>query len=154
MVIHSDVWGPSKVPTLEGSHWFVTFIDDCTLMTWLCWMKSKSEVNLLFQKFSNTICTQYNARIQVLRSDNGGEYHSSELQHFLDSHGSIHQTSYPDTPQQNGVANRKNRHLLEVVRTFLIEAHMPLCYWGKALLSAAYLINHVPSRSINFKTPF
>ena len=96
MVIHSDIWGPSKVSTLGGSHWFVTFIDDCTRMTWLCLMKSKSEVNLLFQKFSNTIRTQYNARIQVLRSDNGGEYHSSELQHFLDSHGSIHQTSCSD----------------------------------------------------------
>ena len=154
MVIHSDVWGPSKVPTLGGSHWFVTFIDDCTRMTWLCLMKSKSEVNWLFQRFYNTIHTQYNARIQVLRSDNGGEYQSSELQQFLDSHGSIHQTSCPNTPQQNGVAERKNRHLLEVVRASLIEANMPLCYWGEALLSAAYLINRVPSRSINFKTPF
>lgn len=90
----------------------------------------------------------------MLRIDNGGEYHSSELQQFLDSHGSIHQTSCPDTPQQNGVAERKNRHLLEVVRASLIETHMPSRYWGEALLSAAYFINHVPSHSINFKTPF
>ena len=128
MVIHSDVWGPSKVPTLGGSYWFVTFIDDCTRMTWLCLMKSKSEVTLLFQKFYNIICTQYNARIKVLHSDKGGEYQSSELQQFLDLQGSIHQTSCTDTPQQNGVAERKNRHLLEVVRASLIEAHMPICY--------------------------
>ena len=80
MIIHSDVWGPSKVTTLGGSRWFVTFIDDCTRMTWVCLMKSKSDVNLLFQKFYNMIRTQYNAQVQVLRSDNGGEYLSSELQ--------------------------------------------------------------------------
>ncbi|KAL6338049.1 hypothetical protein AAG906_010615 [Vitis piasezkii] len=62
MVIHSDVWGPSKVPTLSGSRWFVTFIDDCTRMTWLCLMKTKDEVNLLFQNFHKMIETQYNAK--------------------------------------------------------------------------------------------
>ena len=67
MVIHSDVWGPSKVPSLRGAYWFVTFIDDCTRMTWLCLMKSKSEVTVLFQKFYNTVHTQYNAKIQLGR---------------------------------------------------------------------------------------
>ena len=68
MVIHPDFWGPSKVLTLSGSHWFVTFIDDCTRMTWLCLMKTKDKVNLLFQKFHKMIETQYNAKVQVLRS--------------------------------------------------------------------------------------
>ena len=79
MVIHSDVWGPSKVTSFGGSRWFVTFIDDCTRMTWVCLMKSKSEVNLLFQNFYKMVRTQYNAHVQVLRSDNGGEYLSSKL---------------------------------------------------------------------------
>ena len=61
MVIHSDVWGPSKVTTFGGSRWFVTFINDCTRMTWVCLMKSKSEVNLLFQNFYKMVHTQYNA---------------------------------------------------------------------------------------------
>ena len=63
MVIHSDVWGPSKVTTFGGSCLFVTFIDDCTKMTWVCLMKSKSEVNLLFQIFYKMVCTQYNAQV-------------------------------------------------------------------------------------------
>ena len=63
MIIHSDVWGPSKFATLDGSRWFVTFIDDCTRMTWVCLMKSKSEVNLLFQKFHKMVCSQYNAQV-------------------------------------------------------------------------------------------
>lgn len=60
MIIHSDVWGPSKVTTLGGSRWFVTFIDDCTRMTWVSLMKSKGEVNLLFKKIYNMVHTQYN----------------------------------------------------------------------------------------------
>nr|KYP50831.1 Retrovirus-related Pol polyprotein from transposon TNT 1-94 [Cajanus cajan] len=57
MLIHSDVWGPSKISTLRGSCWFVTFINDCTRMTWLWLMKSKGEVNLIFQKFHKMIET-------------------------------------------------------------------------------------------------
>lgn len=117
-------------------------------------MKSKSEVNLLFQKFHKMIKTQYNAQIQVLRSDNGGEYKSSELKHFFEVEGIINQTTCSNTPQQNGVAERKNRHLLEVVRAILIEAHMPLSYWGEAIAFAVYSINRTPSRSIAYKTPF
>ena len=150
MIIHSDVWGPSKFATLDGSCWFVTLIDDCTRMTWVCLMKSRSEVNLLFQNFHKMVCSQYNAQVQVLRSDNGGEYLSFELKRYLEAHGTIHQTTCFDTPQQNGVAEQKNYHLLEVVRASLIEAHMPLSYWGHALTSAAYLINRVPSSTIVF----
>ena len=143
MIVHFDVWDPSPVTTLGGSRWFVSFIDDCTRVTWVCLMKSKGEVNLLFQKFHTMIKTQYKAQIQVLRSDNGGEYKSAEFQQYLTTHGIVHQTTCPHTPQQNGVAERKNRHLLEVVRASLIEAHMSMPYWGEALTFAAYLINRV-----------
>ena len=153
MIIHYDVWGPSKFITLDGSCWFVTFIDDCTGMTWVCLMKSNSEVKLLFQKFHKMVCSQYNAQVQVLHSDNGGEYLSFKLKRYLEAHGTIHQTTCSDTPKHNGVAERKNRHLLEVVRASLIEAHMTLSYWGHALTSAAYLINRVHSSTIDFRTP-
>ena len=107
MIIHYEVWSPSKFATLDGSRWFVTFIDDCTRMTWVCLMKSKSEVNLLFQNFHKMVCSQYNAQAQVLRSDNGGEYLSFELKRYLEAHGTIHQTTCSDTPQHNGVAEQK-----------------------------------------------
>lgn len=90
----------------------------------------------------------------VVSTDNGGEYLGFELNRYLEGNGIIHQTTCSDTPQQNGVAERKNRHWLEVVRASLIEAHMSLSYWGHALTSAAYLINRVPSSTINFQTPF
>ena len=153
MIIYYDVWGPSKFTTLDGSRWFVTFIDDCTKMTWVCLMKFKSEVNLLFQNFHKMVCSQYNAQVQVLCNDNGGEYLSFELKRYLEAHGTIDQTTCSDTPQKIRVAERKNRHLLEVIRASLIEAHMPLSYWGHALTSATYLINRVPSSTIDFRTP-
>jgi len=114
MLIHSDVWGLSKVLTLGGSRWFVTFIDDCIRMAWVCLMKSKSEVKFLFQKFNNMIQTQYNAQIQVLRSENGGEFQSLDFHQYLETHGIIHQTFCPNTPQQNRAAVQKNCHILEV----------------------------------------
>lgn len=125
MVIHSDVQGPSKVTTLSGSRWFVTFIDECTRTTRLYLMTSKGKVNLLFQKFHKIIETQYSIQIQVLCSDNGREYQSSKLQQYLKRYEIINQTTCSNTPQQNGVARQKNQHLLEVVRASLIEAHMP-----------------------------
>ena len=96
-------------------------------------MKFKSEVNLLFQKFHKMDCSQYNAQVQVLRSENRGEYLSFEFQQYLEAHRTIHQTTCSNTPQQNEVADRKNRHLLEVVRASLIEAHMSLSYGEKQL---------------------
>ena len=78
---------------------------------------------------------------------------SFELKRYLEAHGTIHETTCSDTPKQNGVAELKNCHLLEVVRASLIEAHMTLSYWGHALTSAAYLINRVPSNIIDFRTP-
>ena len=99
MIIHSDIWGPSKFATLDGLRWFSNFIDDCTKMTWVCLMKSKSEVSLLFQNFHKMVCSQYNAQVQVLRSDNGGEYMSFELKRYLEAHGTIHQTTCSNTPQ-------------------------------------------------------
>ena len=154
MLIHYDVWGPAKNPSLNGSRWFVSFIDDQTHMTWVCLMKSKNEVSFLFQKFHKMIATQYQSHIQVLRTNNGREFVNQDLKKYLQEHGISHQRTCPYSPQQNGVAERKNRHLLEVVRASLFGAHMPTSYWGEALNVAAYLINRVPSSSLNFRTPF
>ena len=98
MVIYYDVWGPFKVPNLSGSCRFVTIIDDFTRMTWLCLIKTKDEVNLLFQNFHKMIETQYNTKLRVLWSDNGGEYQRSNLQKYLEGHHIIHQTTCSNGP--------------------------------------------------------
>jgi transposase InsO family protein len=153
VLVHTDVWGPSRVVSLSGHRWFVSFIDDFSRTTWVYLLKDKSEVSSVFPIFHRMIQTQFNASIKIVRSDNGGEYLSSSLGTFFRAHGIIHQTTCVDTPQQNGVAERKNRHLLEVTRSLMIDMHVPKSYWGDALLTAAYLINRMPSRVLEFKTP-
>src|ERR1044072_1910570 len=152
-LIHSDVWGPSRVKNVTGSRWFVTFIDDHTRVTWVFLMKEKSEVGPIFEIFHNMVQTQFQTSIKVLRTDNGREYYHSTLSSYLQNHGIIHQSSCVDTPQQNGVAERKNRHLLEVTRSLMLSSNVPTHFWGEAVLSATYLVNRMPSRVLNFNTP-
>ncbi|BFG42330.1 hypothetical protein CerSpe_286040 [Prunus speciosa] len=151
-LIHSDVWGPAKVSS-TGKRWFVTFIDECTRMTWVYLLAHKSDVTTTVREFHAMITTQFQASIKVFRSDNGGEYVNGALAQFFKDKGIIHQTSTPFTPQQNGVAERKNRQLLEVARAYMLDKSVPHHLWGHALLSAVYVINRVPSSVLNFQTP-
>ena len=106
-LIHSDVWGPSRVKNITGTRWFVSFIDDYTRLTWIFLMKEKSEVSQIFQNFNSMIQTQFQTKIEVLKTDNAKEYFKSILGSYLLSHGIVHVSSYVDTPQQNSVAERK-----------------------------------------------
>ncbi|RVW71223.1 Retrovirus-related Pol polyprotein from transposon TNT 1-94 [Vitis vinifera] len=136
-----------------GSRWFVTFVDDHTRVTWVFLMKKKSEVREIFENFNNMVQTQFQAKIQVLRTDNAREYYHNILGSYLLENGIVHQSSCIDTPQQNGVAERKNRHLMEVARSLMIASNVPKQLWGEAVLTATYLINRMPSRILQFKTP-
>ena len=93
-LIHSDVWGPSPITTSSGIRWFMTFIDDCTRMTWLYLLKHKDDVFSVFQSFHIMIQTQFSAKIQILRSDNGGEYVKKNFQDYFATYGLLHETSY------------------------------------------------------------
>ena len=146
-LVHSDVWGPCP-PTLSGMKWFVLFVDDCTRMSWIYLLRNKSDVLSVFQTFHAMIQTQFQKPIKVLRTDNGGEYVNHLFHQYLATYGIIHQTTCPQTPQQNGVAERKNRHILEVARSMLIGAHMPEYFWGDAILTTAYLINRLPTQAL------
>jgi hypothetical protein len=153
-LIHSDVWGPSKVQNISGTRWFVSFVDDHTRITWLFLMKEKSEVGTLFRNFNSMIQTQFQTKIQVLKTDNAKEYFNTILGSYLLNQGIIHISSCVDTPQQNGVAERKNRHLLEVARSLMFSTNVPKHFWGEAVLTATYLINRMPSRVLKFQTPY
>ncbi|CAL2264875.1 unnamed protein product [Prunus armeniaca] len=97
--------------------------------------------------------TQFNAQIQILRSDNGGEFVNHDFQTYFQQHGIIHETTCPQTPQQNGVAEQKNRHFLETSRALLIGAHVPCHHWDDAIVTAVHLINRMFSGVLTFKTP-
>ncbi|KAL0536094.1 hypothetical protein IC582_025026 [Cucumis melo] len=152
-LIHSDVWGPSKVTTSSGKRWFVTFIDNHTRLTWVYLITDKFEVPSIFQNFYHTIKTQFHTKIAIFRSDNGREFQNHNFSEFLASKGIVHQTSCAYTPQQNGVAERKNRHLVEVARSLMLSTSLPSYLWGDAILTAAHLINRMPSRILHLQTP-
>ena len=152
-LIHSDVWGPSPIPTSSGHRWFVIFVDDCTRMTWLYQLKTKDEVFTIFQAFHAMVQTQFSSKIKILRSDNGGEFINKRFQAYFQQHGLLHETSCSQTPQKNGVTKRKNWHILETSRALLLGAMVPSCHWGDAVATAVYLINRMPSKILHFKTP-
>ncbi|XP_057529771.1 uncharacterized protein LOC130808310 [Amaranthus tricolor] len=153
MLVHSDVWGPAPVVGLHGFSYFVTFIDDCTRMSWIYFLKQKSEVFHVFVEFYNMICTQFQTQPRMFRTDNGREYINSNMQQFFKQQGLIHQTSCPNTPQQNGVAERKNRTLLEMTRAIMLDSHVPTHLWPKAIATANYLTNRLPTKSLQYHTP-
>ena len=90
-------------------------------------MKHKSEVLQCFRNFCSLVGNQYDARVKVLRTDNGTEYVNNEFGNFLSAHGILHQTTCPDTPPQNGVAERKNRHILEIARSLMYTMNVRPC---------------------------
>jgi len=146
------VWGPSPIHTIAGFKWFVFFVDDCTRMTWLYLLKHKDEVFSVFKSFHVMVNTQFSAKIQVLHSDNGGEYVNHQFRDYFNLHGILYETSCPQT-QQNNIAERKNRHILETARALLISAHAPSQYLADAVITAVHLLNRLPFKVLSFQTP-
>ena len=132
----------------------MTFIDDRSIFTWVNFFRSKSKVFRTFTKFLAYVENQFSMNMKTIRTDSGGEYLSTEFQTFLDSKGIIHQRPCSATLQQNGVAERKNCHLLVVVRTLLLESYVPSMFWVEALKTATHLINHLPSQVLHMESPY
>ncbi|KAL0667809.1 hypothetical protein Bca4012_030513 [Brassica carinata] len=152
-LIHSDVWTAPCI-SRENHKYFVTFIDEKSKYTWITLLQTKDRVLEAFINFQNYVTNHFNAKIKILRSDNGGEYTSNAFKQHLAKCGMIHQNSCPYTPQQNGVAERKNRHLMEVARSMMFHTNVPKRFWGDAVLTACYLINRIPTRILQDQSPY
>ncbi|KAJ0478882.1 putative RNA-directed DNA polymerase [Helianthus annuus] len=152
-LIHSDVWGPAPNSDKNRFKYFVLFVDDFSRMTWVYFMKHKSEVPEKFFMFYKMIQTQFKKKLQILRSDNGGEFVNQSMKNFFQENGLIHQTTCPNTPQQNGVVERKNRVLLEKCRAMIIESQTPQYFWPEAIATSVYLLNRLPTQILKHKTP-
>ncbi|KAM2558058.1 hypothetical protein TB2_015106 [Malus domestica] len=151
-LVHADVWGPALVCSISGYRFYVIFVDDFTKYTWLYPLKHKSEVFHIFVQFQALVENLSGYKIGTLRSDSGGEFTSSNLKHHLSFHGIQQQFSCPYTPQQNGCAERKHRHIVETARTLLIASQVPHKFWVEGFLTAVYLINRLPP--VNKSSPW
>jgi len=152
-LIHSDVW-TSPIPSVSGCRYYVIFVDDYSRFTWLYPLLSKSEVYGCFVKFKLLAENLFSTKIKQFQSDNGGEYTSNQFKHFLSQKGILHSLTCPHTSQQNGVAERKHRHVLEVGLTLLAQSGLSSKYWVDSFLTAIFLINRLPSPVLQHDSPF
>ena len=153
-LVHSDIWGPAHTTGLCDACYFVTFIDDFSCLTWVCVLKDRSQLFSVFQSFYAEISNQFNAKLLAFRTDNACEYLDSAFQQFLKSRGIIHQTSCVRTPQQNGIAERKNGPILAIAHALMLQMNVIKLFWADAVLTAAYLLNRMPSCILKGKSPF
>ena len=151
-LIHSDVCGPMSQSARDGYRYFITFTDDYSRYGYVYLMRHKSEAFDKFKEYKNEVENQLDKRIKALRTDRGGEYLSNEFSTYLKECGIVPQLTPPGTPQWNGVSERRNRTLLDMVRSMMCQAELPLYFWGYALQTAAHTLNIVPTKSVE-RTP-
>jgi hypothetical protein len=141
------------VLTKGGKKYFMTLIDDSTRYCHVYLLKTKDEALSFFKIYKAEAENQLDRKIKRLRSDRGGEYFSNEFDSFCAEHGIIHERTPPYSPQSNGVAERKNRTLTDLVNAMLDTSGLSKEWWGEALLTACHVLNRVPTKNKEI-TPF
>ncbi|KAL4379471.1 hypothetical protein GQ457_02G032120 [Hibiscus cannabinus] len=152
-LVHTNVCGPIKPPSFGKSRYFLLFIDDYRRKTWVYFLKQKSEAFGAFKNFKALVEKESDFEIKSLRSDRGGEFTSNEFNDFCKANGIRRPLTVPRSPQQNGVAERKNRTILNMARSMLKAKNMPKEFWAEAVSCAVYLSNRSPTKNVDNVTP-
>jgi hypothetical protein len=152
-LIHTNLW-KSPVSSLSGCKYYIIFVDDFSRYTWFYPFHKKSDVCECFFKFKVLVENQFTCKIKSLQSDGKGEYTSLQFQAFLSKHGILHRKSCPYTSQQNGLAERKLRHLLETGLTLLAYSSLSNKFMVDAFLTSTFIINHLPTVVLQNSSPF
>ncbi|KAF7840931.1 BURP domain-containing protein BNM2A-like [Senna tora] len=153
-LLHIDVWGPYKTPSISGAHYMLTIVDDFSRAVWIYLMHNKTQVFGMLRNFLKHVQTQFDVSVKRIQTDNGTEFLINVCQDLFKENGIIHQKTCVYTPQQNGVMERKHRHLAQTARALLFHAGLSSKFWGEAMLTATYIINKLPTRVLNWKCPF
>ena len=139
-IIHIDVYGTMSFEARDRYRYFLTFTDDLSIYGYIYLMKHKSKTFEKFKEFQSEVENHPNKKIKFLQSDRGGEYLSYEFGLHLKQCGIVSQLMPPGTPQRNGVSERRNRTLLDMVRSMMSLTYLPLSFWGYALETAAFTL--------------
>ena len=150
-LIYTDLW-TSPLYSRDGFKYYVIFVDHFTKYIWFYPLKHKSDTKSVFIMFKALLEKYFERPIKTLYSDNGSEYEA--LFNFLTIDGVSHLTSPPYTPEHNGFAERRHRHIVETGLSLLSHAHLPPTFWTYAFTTASYLINRLPTPTLNGKSPF
>ncbi|KAJ4708838.1 Retrovirus-related Pol polyprotein from transposon TNT 1-94 [Melia azedarach] len=151
--IHADLWGPAQVVSLKGARYFLSIIDDYSRKEWVFVLRSKDQVFDKFKTWKALIENQTGKKLKRIRIDNGLEFCNETFDDLCKKCGIARHKTVTHTPQQNGLAERMNRTLMEKVICMLFHAKLPKQLWAEAVVSAAYLVNRSPSVAIGLKTP-
>jgi len=152
--VHSDLWGPAPVETKGGRKYYVSFTDDATRFTHLYLLRAKSDTFDAYQKYEAWCNTQLDARVKILHSDRGGEYMDNKFIEHLKKRGTEQKLTVHDTPAHNGVAERRNRTILERIRALLHASGLPKNLWGEAARHVVWLMNRTSTKAVEGKMPF
>ncbi|GJS46607.1 retrotransposon protein, putative, ty1-copia subclass [Tanacetum coccineum] len=152
-LIHTDVCGLFKIMLRQGANYFVTFTDDFSRYGYVYMLKHKHEVFETFKVFQKEVENQLGKTIKTLRFDRGGKYMSQEFLDHLKDHGIIAHRTPPYTPQHNGVSERRNKTLLDMVLSMMSQTTLPKSLWDYALETVARILNMVPTKKVE-NTPY
>nr|GEV38771.1 retrotransposon protein, putative, Ty1-copia subclass [Tanacetum cinerariifolium] len=152
-LIYTDVCGPFTIMSRQGASCFVTFTDDFNRYSYIYLLKHKHEVFETFKVFQKEVENQLGKTIKLLCSDRGGEYMSQEFLDHLKDHGIIAHRTPPYTSQHNGVSERRNRTILDMVQSMMSQTTLLKSFWDYALETAARILNMVPTKKVE-KTPY
>ncbi|KAL0453692.1 UNVERIFIED_CONTAM: Retrovirus-related Pol polyprotein from transposon TNT 1-94 [Sesamum latifolium] len=152
-LVHSDVCGPLSTPARGGFSYFITFTDDHSQYGYVYLMRYKSEAFGRFKVYRLEVESQTGRKMKALRSDRGGEYLSGEFIDYLKENGILSEWTPPGMQQLNGMAERRNRTLLDMVRSMMSFTELPPSFWGYPLETAAEFLNIAPSKTVP-QTPY
>ncbi|GJY03779.1 zinc finger, CCHC-type containing protein [Tanacetum coccineum] len=152
--LHMDLFGPTSVKSINHASYCLVITDDCTRFSWVFFLASKDETSGILQNFIRQIENQLSHRVKIIRSDNGTEFKNRDMLEFCGNKGIKQEYSNARTPQQNGVAERMNRTLIEAARTMLADSLLPTTFWAEAVSTACYIFNRVRVTKHQNKTPY
>ena len=152
-LVHADIYGPISPSTLGGSRYFLLIIDNYSRLIWVAMLQHKSDAFEAFKKFKALAETEKGVKLKALRTDRGGEFTSREFSNYCISNGIKRDLTAPYSPQQNGVAERKNKTVMSMVRAMLKAKDLPRELWGEAMSTAVYILNRSLTKSLKGQTP-
>ncbi|GJW94796.1 ribonuclease H-like domain-containing protein [Tanacetum coccineum] len=153
-LLHMDLFGPTSVRSLNHKTYCLVITDDFSRFSWVFFLRTKDETSAILKDFIRQIENQLNQKVKTIRSDNGIEFKNKYVIELCGLKGIKREYSNARTPQQNGVAERKNRTLIEAARTMLADSFLPNTFWAEAVSTACYVLNRVLVTKPHNKTPY
>ncbi|GJV55109.1 putative ribonuclease H-like domain-containing protein [Tanacetum coccineum] len=153
-MLHMDLFGPTFVKSLMKKMYCLVVTDDYSRFSWVFFLATKDETSGILKSFITRVENLIYQRVKVIRCDNGTKFKNKEMNQFCERKGIKREFSVARTPQQNGVAERKNRTLIEAARTMLADSKLPTTFWAEAVNTACHVQNRVLVTKPHNKTPY